>query len=621
MIKYFLLLVLVQFKFAFVLAADRPNILWITSEDNDYGWLGCYGNKQAQTPNLDELAKYGVLFKHAYSNSPVCAVARSTIINGSYAVTQGTQHMRSRHAIAAKYKPYTSYLRENGYYCTNRSKTDFNFSGNDKSVWDDCSGKAHYKNRPEGAPFFSIINLTVSHESSLFEHKIKNSRKRGIIPKTPRIKPSDVELRPYLPDLLEIRNDIAIYHDVITALDTQVGAILDELKKSGLAEDTIIFYYGDHGGITPRGKRYLKDSGTHIPMLVHVPDRWQHLSKYRPGERVEEMVAFVDLAPTLLSLIGLEKPDQMQGRPFLGTKRVAPKDDDLVFLYADRFDEIYGMRRGLVSEKGRWKYIRRFTPQLSAAPYSSYQFGQAAWRSWRQAWQDGKLSDKDKKIWEPNQPVEELFDLKSDPWEVKNLAADPAQAERLKSMRDHLKKKMIETIDTGVIPEPMFAELSPGVPISEYLGKRPDELKSYVDLAFIATERDPKNLELLMSKLNSASPIARYWASQGLLLLGSEASKSEPELSKSLKDTSSAVRISSAHALVIMAKKEIAAEALIAELSKKSNQYAHLYAINTIMQCKLSDKIPDAWIKTALKDKQAKSYVKRLAEQLKNARK
>ncbi|MFT5905767.1 MAG: N-sulfoglucosamine sulfohydrolase, partial [Cryomorphaceae bacterium] len=155
MIKYFLLLVLVQFKFAFVLAADRPNILWITSEDNDYGWLGCYGSKQAQTPNLDELAKYGVLFKHAYSNSPVCAVARSTIINGSYAVTQGTQHMRSRHAIAAKYKPYTSYLRENGYYCTNRSKTDFNFLGNDKAVWDDCSRKAHYKNRPKGAPFFS----------------------------------------------------------------------------------------------------------------------------------------------------------------------------------------------------------------------------------------------------------------------------------------------------------------------------------------------------------------------------------------------------------------------------------------------------------------------------------
>jgi len=621
MVKYFLLLVLVHFKFAFISAAEQPNILWITSEDNDYGWLGCYGNEQAQTPNLDELAKHGVLFKHAYSNSPVCAVARSTIINGSYAVTQGTQHMRSRHVIADKYKPYTSYLRENGYYCTNRSKTDFNFAGNDKSVWDDCSGKAHYENRPEGAPFFSIINLTVSHESSLFERKIKNNRKRGIIPKTTRIKPSDVELRPYLPDLPEIRNDIAIYHDVITALDTQIGKILSELKKSGLAEDTIIFYYGDHGGVTPRGKRYLKDSGTHIPMLVHVPEKWQQLSKFKSGERVEEMVSFVDLAPTLLSLIGLDKPDQMQGRAFMGKKRVAPKDDDLVFLYADRFDEIYGMRRGLVSEQGRWKYIRRFTPHLSAAPYSSYQYGQAGWRSWKQAWQDGTLTDKDKKIWQPNQPVEELFDLKSDPWEVKNLAADPAYAEQLKSMRELLKEKMVETKDAGIIPEPMFAELSPDTPISEYLGKRSDELKSYVDLAFIATARDPKNLALLISKLESDSPIARYWASQGLLLLGDEAAKSEPELIKSLKDTSSAVRVSSAHALLIMGKKEIAAEALISELGKKLNQYAYVYAINTIMQCNLSDKISDAWIKTALKDKQAKSYVKRLAEQLKSARK
>lgn len=621
MVKYFLLLVLVHFKFAFIAAAEQPNILWITSEDNDYGWLGCYGNKQAQTPNLDELAKHGVLFKHAYSNSPVCAVARSTILNGSYAVTQGTQHMRSRHAISASYKPYVAYLREHGYYCTNRAKTDYNFKGNDQSIWDDCSRKAHYKNRPKGAPFFSVLNLTVSHESSLFGNKIKSSRKRGIIPKTTRIKPSDVELRPYLPDLPEIRNDIAIYHDVITALDTQVGTIISELKKSGLAEDTIIFYYGDHGGVTPRGKRYLKDSGTHIPMLVHVPEKWQQLSKFKPGERVEEMVAFVDLAPTLLSLVGLEKPDQMQGRAFMGKHRVAPAKDDQVFLYADRFDEIYGMRRGIVSDQGRWKYIRRFTPNLSAAPYSSYQFGQAGWRSWKKAWQSGKLSDKDKKIWESNQPVEELFDLKSDPWEVKNLATNATHAERLKSMREQLNAKMIETRDLGVIPEAMFTELSPNSPISSYLDKNSEKLKPFVDLAFTATSRDPKNLEKFISELKSSSPITRYWASQGLLLLGDQAKKAEPELIKLLSDPSSAVRVSAAHALISMGKQEMATKVIIAELSKEASEYAHLYAINTIMQCNVADQISDAWIENALKGKNPKGYVQRLAKQLKDARK
>jgi len=187
------------------LAEEKPNILWIVSEDNNTQWLGCYGNKQAQTPHIDQLAQSAVMFNKAYSNAPVCAVARSTIINGAYAITQGTQHMRSRHPIPNRYKPYVSYLKEHGYYCTNRSKTDYNFKGDDKSIWDKCSSKAHYSSRPDGAPFFAIFNLTVSHESSLFPERIKSNRKRGRIPKEPRIAPSNVMLPPYLPDLTGFR--------------------------------------------------------------------------------------------------------------------------------------------------------------------------------------------------------------------------------------------------------------------------------------------------------------------------------------------------------------------------------------------------------------------------------
>ncbi|MBT8038424.1 MAG: sulfatase-like hydrolase/transferase [Verrucomicrobiae bacterium] len=595
------------------IAADSPNILWITSEDNDYGWLGCYGSAEAHTPRLDNLATHGILFKHAYSNAPVCAVARSTILNGSYAVTQGTQHMRSRHPISADYQPYTAYLRQAGYYCTNRTKTDYNFKGNDLSIWDECSRKAHYKKRPKGAPFFAVFNLTVSHESSLFEEKINNNRKWGLIPRKPRISPDKVTVRPYLPDLPEIRSDIATYHDTMTALDSQIGKILDELKKANVADDTIIFYYGDHGGITPRGKRYLKDSGTHIPMLVHVPEKWKALSPFKPGQKIDEPVAFVDLAPTLLSLVGTPKPKQMQGRAFLGAHRVEPTKDDMVFLYADRFDEIYGMRRGLTD--GRWKYIRRFTPHLSAAPYSSYQFSQAGWRAWQQAWKDGKLKGRHHDIWENNQPIEELFDTHADPWEVHNLATNPTHAKRLADMRTRLKQKMVEVKDTGIIPEPMFAELAPKQPISSYWNKRVQEIPTLVELAFTATERNTQNLPSLIDKLNSQDPVTRYWAAQGILILGKSALRAKPAMTRLLTDKQSAIRVAAAQFLITIDLNEQGTSALIAELQRDNNEYAELNTINAIKQSHALAAIPDSWINAVMKNKNAGKYIKRIASQ------
>jgi len=488
-----------------ITAVEKPNILWIVSEDNDSQWLGCYGNKQAQTPHIDQLAKSGVLFNHAYSNAPVCAVARSTIINGAYAITQGTQHMRSRHKIASKYLPYVSYLKKQGYYCTNRSKTDYNFEINDKAIWDQCSKQAHYKTRPDGSPFFAIFNLTVSHESSLFPDRIASNRKKGRIPQKPRISPESVVLPPHLPDLPEIRKDIAIYHDNITALDTEIGGILADLKKADLAENTIVFYYSDHGGVTPRGKRYLKDTGVHVPLVVHFPKKWQHLSPFKMGEQTDEVVSFVDLAPTLLSLLGMEKPEQMQGRAFLGNKRIAPPEEQFALLYADRFDEFYGMRRGITN--GRWKYIRRFTPHLPAAPYSSYQFGQAGWAAWQQAWKAGNLTGQFNNFWEANQPVEELFDTQADPWEIKNLATEPGYQAQLKKMRKQLKTAMIQTRDTGLIPEPMFHSLAANSTISEYFTTDSKILPQLVDLAFAASSRDTANLEKFTALTNSEHPL------------------------------------------------------------------------------------------------------------------
>ena len=597
--------------------AERPNILWITSEDNDKQWLGCYGNEQAKTPHLDALAAQSVKFEHFYSNAPVCAVARSTILTGVYAPSQGTQHMRSRHPIPTANKPYVTSLREAGYYCTNASKTDFNFLINDKKVWDECSSKAHYKNRPEGQPFFAVFNLTESHESSLFESKITDRREKGLIPPQPRVSPDDVFLRPYLPDLPEVREDIATYYDIITLMDQRVGEILATLKKQGLADDTIIFYFADHGGITPRGKRYLKDTGVNVPLLIHVPEKWQSLSPFPQPSVTEETASFVDLAPTLLSLIDQPTPKQMQGRAFLGTHRKEPTKGDYVFLFADRFDEIYGMRRGLTD--GRWKYIRRFTPHYPAAPYSYYQFGQKAWVAWQKAWQEDTLDERYNQIWKKNQAVEELFDTQSDPWELTNLADDPAHAAQLEKMRAALKSEMATILDTGIIPEPMFSELAPKSPIANYVQKRKDDWPPLIDLAFAASERNPENLPLFIEKLSSKDPLTRYWALQGCLILGEQSQSAADAVKKLLKDPNAVNRASAAQVLITWGNSEAAFDLLLTELSDNSNEYAQQNVINIYTQLDQLAKIPDAWVKETsgeAKKGVSGSYVKRLANRL-----
>ena len=585
-------------------AAERPNILWITSEDNAAHWLGCYGNDQASTPRLDRLAAEGNLFRHAYANAPVCAVARSTILTGVYAPSQGTQHMRSRHEIPANIKPYVTFLRAQGYYCTNASKTDYNFKGNDKAMWDDCSDKAHYRKRPEGQPFFAIFNLTATHESSLFPGK------RGAGPS--RLKPSEIKVPPHLPDLPEVREDFAVYHDKMSQLDTQVGGILDELEQAGLADDTIVFYYSDHAGPTPRGKRYLEDTGVHVPLLLRVPEKWHTLSPFKPGEAVDELVSFVDFAPTLLSLVGLEKPDYMQGRAFLGQHRTTSGDG--VFLFADRFDEIYGMRRGWTD--GRWKYIRRLTPHLPAAPYSSYQFSMPSWDAWRKAWRNGKLDERHRRIWEAPQPVEELFDTENDPWEIHNLAGDPVHAARLAAMRARLKAKMSEVKDTGIIPEPMFEALCPDRPVADFARSGNFDHAGVLDLAFAASSGDPAELGRLQAAMKSDDPVKRYWGLLGMRVRG-KAEGAAPLL----EDQHPVNRVLAADALHAAGQTEVGAKALLAELEKDLGDYPTVYLLNAITRLGISDQVPDEWVKITLKKGQANEYVRRFAQEIRDGRK
>lgn len=567
-------------------AAARPNILWITSEDNSAHWIGCYGNRQTKTPRIDALAKEGFLFENACANAPVCAVARATILMGMYSPTMGTQHMRSRHAIPAKYRPSVEYLRAAGYYCTNNSKTDYNFAGKDPSYWDQSSGAAHYKNRPEGKPFFAIFNIGVSHESSLFNKAPAEPR---------RVKPADVDLPPYLPDLPEIRKDYARYLDRVEDMDTQAGKVLDDLEQAGLAEDTIVCYYSDHGGVLPRGKRYLEQTGVNVPLVVRIPEKFRHLSPFKPGDRVAEPVSFVDLAPTLLSLAGLDAPAQMQGRPFLGAGRVEPAADEMEFLYADRFDELYGMRRGLTD--GKWKYIRNFNPDFPTAPYSFYQFGQPGWTAYHKAYQNGKLSGYHKAQWEAPGTSEQLYDLAADPWETHNLAADPAHAEKLATLRERLKATMKKVQDTGIVPEPLFKTLAGESTLAEQVQGASFDVDKITDLAFTATEVDVKNLARLKVALGSADPTERYWGVVGLRLLGEKAAVEAEALRPLLKDKHAGIRTAAGEALFKLGRKDLAAEALVADIASELDSYSLLNLLNTLRRLDLLDRLPGDWAK------------------------
>jgi len=585
-----------------ILAEERPNLLFITSEDNSAHWLGCYGNTQAQTPRLDALAAEGLVFDHAYSNAPVCAVARATILMGMHAPAMGVQHMRSRHPIPADWRPGVEFLRAAGYYATNNSKTDYNIRGDDRAHWDDSSNRAHYRKRPEGAPFYAVFNLHETHESSLFDDKPADPR---------RLRPDEVILPPYLPDLPEIRRDIARYHDRLEDMDASVGRLLDGLERDGLADSTIVIYLSDHGGVLPRDKRYLEDTGVRVPMIVRIPEKFRHLSPFEPGTRVDELVSFVDLAPTFLSLIGLEAPANMQGRPFLGTHRRAPRNDEMVFLYADRFDEIYGMRRGITD--GKWKYIRNFKSYLPNAPFSFYQFRQPGWRAYRQAWIDGKLEGVHQALWQSPSPVEQLYDLESDPWEVRNLAGDPAHAEKLATMRAHLQAVMASHRDTGIIPEPMFAEVAGEGTLAEWVRADPLGYFDFIELAFIASEGSKEHLPKLEEAAASGHPVKRYWAALGMRLLGEDADR---ELLKKLAaDTQPAVQALAAESLILRGDEAIIDNLVATTVTASANRDALnlLNLLNTLRRLDVIDRLPDTL-------RGSDDYTKRLLNRLRDGK-
>ena len=484
--------------------ADLPNILWVTSEDNG-PHLGCYGDDYATTPNLDALAKKGMIYTRAISNAPVCAPARTTIISGMYPPSTGSEHMRSMTSLPSAYKMYPAYLRELGYYCTNKSKEDYNLR-KEGEVWNESGGKGHWRNRPDKKqPFFAVFNFTTSHESKI--------RKR---PHTQVHDPAKVRVPAYHPDHPEVRKDWAQYHDKITEMDAQVGAHLKELKDAGLEDDTIIFYYGDHGSGMPRSKRWPFFSGLNVPLIVHVPEKWKHLasSDYKVGGSSDRRVGFVDLAPTLLSIAGKKPPAHMQGHAFMG-KHEAPAQE-YGYGFRGRMDERYDMVRSVVGE--RYVYIRNYMPHKLYGQHVGYMFVTTTTQVWKRLFDEGMLNKAQSHFWK-TKPSEELYDLQQDPDEVNNLIGSKKHAKILSEMRKAHLEHVTEIRDVGFLPEGEIHSRSKGSTPYE-MGhdqkKYPfEKIRSAADLASSMGKDDLPAIAKLLEDKDSA---VRYWGALGLLM-------------------------------------------------------------------------------------------------------
>ncbi|HEY6166963.1 MAG TPA: sulfatase-like hydrolase/transferase [Verrucomicrobiae bacterium] len=532
----FLLAVVVSVASANAATQPRPNILWISSEDHG-PHMGCYGDKFATTPNVDKLAAKGMLYTHAWSCAPVCAPARTTIISGMFPPSLGAEHMRSLVPMPAGTKMYPQLLREAGYYCSNHTKEDYNLA-KPGEVWNESSNKAHWKNRSPGQPFFAVFNDEKSHESKI-----------RVRPHTWIHDPAKVRVPAYHPDTREVREDWAQYYDIVSEVDAVAGERLKELDDAGLTEDTIVFYWADHGSGMPRNKRWPCDSGLHVPLVVYIPEKFKDLRppEYKPGGKSDRLVSFVDFAPTMCSLVGVKPPGWMQGHAFLG--KFIERPQPFIYGFRGRMDErIDCVRSGT---DGRYVYLRNYMPHLSQGQHVGYQFQTPTTAVWRKLFDEGKLNEAQSGFWKTPKAPEELYDLQTDPDEVRNLANSPEHQAVLKKLRQAQQDLAVKIRDTGFLTEAeIHARSGDQAPRDALRDDTAYPFKRVMAAAELATLLKPEALPELKKFLKDDDSGVRYWGAMGILMRGQSAvDASKAELSGALNDSSPSVRIAAAEAL------------------------------------------------------------------------
>jgi arylsulfatase A-like enzyme len=564
-------------------SGDRPNIVWIVSEDNSVHYLRHYTEGGAAMPNVERLAEKGITFTQAFSNAPVCSVARSALISGCYGPRTFTQFHRASAKVplpdGLHMLPW--YLRHAGYYTTNKSKEDYNFIKGE-GVWNESSIEATYRNRAPGQPFFHVRNFGTTHEGKL--HFSKEQMEKRV----PITDPDSVPLFPVHPDTPIFRYTNAIYRDLQTKVDEEIGELLNQLSADGLMEETIIFYYGDHGGVLPGSKGYLYETGLHVPLVVYVPEKWSHLLPREQsggppmalGERWERPVQFIDFAPTVLHLAGLEIPEAMDGSPFLGEGITIenPEKETAVFSYADRFDEKYDFVRAL--RKGRYKYIRSYQPFNIDGLHNYYRYRNLAYLEWRELFREGALNAAQSRFFRPR-PAEALYDVVLDPHETKDLSGDSDHAAILEEMRGLLKAKVTDMPDLSFIPEPILFSEAVANPVA-YGQAQAGRIAELVEVADLALVSFPEALSGIETALQSTDPLKRYWGWIVCSVFAAEAvSLREAAHAAAREDPDNLVRLRAAEFLGLSGIEE-AGPLLLECLGQSQTEIEALLVLNTM---------------------------------------
>ncbi len=492
-------------------ASEKPNFVWIISEDNSTHYMELFDPDGIATPHIAQMAEDGILFTRAFSNAPVCSVARSTLISSCYGPRTGTQfHRRSQLVpLPDGLEMFPAYLKRAGYYTTNNSKEDYNYIKGE-GVWDESSDKANWSKRAPGQPFFHKESHPVSHEGSLhFDKELMQNYH-------PVCNPDSVKLFPNHPDTELFRFTAAYYRDRILAVDSIVGRVIHQLETDGLLESTFVFYFGDHGGVLPGSKGYAYETGLHVPLVVRIPENYKHLVNLKRGDATDGFVSFVDFGPTLLELAGVEIPEMVDGTPFLGKDISSSevKEQQVTYGYADRFDEKYDMVRTI--RKGDLKYMRSYQPFNVDGLQNNYRYKCLAFQQWRELYRAGELDDVQSAFFEPREP-EALYDLSEDPYEINNLALDPVYGDKLIAMRTLMNDWVKGMPDLSFYPENMLRMDAFVNPVL-FGEQHKMDIASLIDIANLELLPFKEAHDGIESALNAEDPLKIYW---GLIVCSS----------------------------------------------------------------------------------------------------